>query len=495
MARKSARSLTLVIGAVFGVLAIGWSVTLSSAVQLLAATVLAMGGTQHPLVDADGNWAEDTDFVSGYADDAIRVYVAPSGIGGSSDPAGYTAVAVHTPEEFAPLYGTLTFDESVDAGVDNLDGCIQGSCVARTVDPDAPLVQPAPPFVVYGYSQSAVIATIEKRNLIERGNGESVPEVSFVLIANPNRPNGGVLQRFAGLYIPLLGVTFNGATPTDSDLDGDGDYEFTTVDIARQYDGWADFPVYPLNIVATTNALLGIYYLHGDYWSADVGTPLEQGTEGDTTYYLIPTERLPLLMPLEQLGVPSPVLTAVDAPLRVIVEWGYDRDPDNVGTPTRARLIPLVNPVTGLVNLAVAIPTGIDDGLAEAAGDPDFRPLGTKPVTSPYGVGGEDLGAPLGAEEEDVSDPGPDPVNAATDRPRTNILRTLARPREDTPSEAPAEHRPLKRLVTGSSGRHEPKKDEAAETSGQEEQHRPGDRDRFGRDFHSDRDESDSHAA
>ncbi len=168
MARKSARSLTLVIGAVFGVLAIGWSVTLSSAVQLLAATVLVMGGTQHPLVDADGNWAEDTDFVSGYADDAIRVYVAPSGIGGSSDPAGYTAVAVHTPEEFAPLYGTLTFDESVDAGVDNLDGCIQGSCVARTVDPDAPLVQPAPPFVVYGYSQSAVIATIEKRNLIER---------------------------------------------------------------------------------------------------------------------------------------------------------------------------------------------------------------------------------------------------------------------------------------------------------------------------------------
>ncbi|OBF50632.1 hypothetical protein A5778_18915 [Mycolicibacterium monacense] len=495
--RKSVRSLAIVIGALIGAVAIGWSVTLSSAVQLLA-TVLTMGGTQHPLVNAQGGWADDPAFVYDYADDAIRVYVAPSGIGGSNDPGDYQAVAVHTPEEFGPIFGTTTFDDSVDAGVTNLDHCVQGHarCVARTVngDPDSPLVVPAPPFVIYGYSQSAVIATIEKRRLIEQYSQEGAgppPEITFVLLANPNRPNGGVMQRFEGLYIPLLDVTFNGSTPTDSDVDGDGVQDFTTIDVARQYDGWADFPAYPLNMASTANALLGIYYLHGDYWSEGVGTPLKQGTVGDTTYYMIPTERLPLLMPLQQLGVPSPILTALDAPLRVIVEWGYDRDPAHVGTPTRAGLIPLINPITGVVNLVVAIPTGLDDGLAEAADDPDFRPLGTEAVTSPYGVGGEELGEPLPAPEPEAApaDPAatlasnapapaekkavvepdtgtePTPVKPVVDRPRTNVLRNLIPQREDTASEAPAERRPLKRLFTGLTGQREETR-EPSTTSG-----------------------------
>jgi hypothetical protein len=389
----------LAIGVVFTVLAIGWSVTLSAAVQLLAATVtvLTMGGTQHPLVDAQGGWADPYPFVEDYAADAIRVYVAPSAIGGSSDPADYQAVAVHTPEEFAPVFGTTTFNDSLDAGAANLDRCIQGDpCVARDVpgvpDTVTPPVELEGPFVVYGYSQSAVIATMEKRKLIEQhGDSPDAPDVTFVLLANPNRPNGGIMQRFEGLHIPMLDVTFNGSTPTDS--------QFTTVDIARQYDGWVDFPAYPMNMAATANALLGIYYLHGDYWGEGVGPALYQGTTGDTTYYMIPTDRLPLLMPFEQLGVPSPILTALDAPLRVIVEWGYDRNPDSVGTPTRAGLFPLVNPITGVVNLVVAIPTGLDDGLAEAADDPNFRPLGTTAPTSPFGVGGEELGAPLPAPE------------------------------------------------------------------------------------------------
>ncbi|WP_193047890.1 PE-PPE domain-containing protein [Mycolicibacterium baixiangningiae] len=481
MVRTSARSLAVVVGAIFGILAIGWSVTLTSAVQLLAVTVLAMGGTQHPLVDGQGGWADDPAFVSAYVDDAIRVYVAPSGaVRGDPADAEYAGVAVHTPEEFGPVFGTKTFDDSVAAGTDNLDKCVHGSaqCVSHTMTGDP---QPGAPIVVYGYSQSAVIATIEKRKLIEQYNetGEA-PDVTFVLLANPNRPNGGVLQRFDGFHIPMLDVTFSGSTPTDS--------EFTTVDIARQYDGWADFPAYPVNMAATANALLGIYYLHGDYWSDDVGAPLEQGQVGDTTYYLIPTERLPLLMPLHQLGVPTPLLTAMDAPLRVIVEFGYDRDPDHVGTRTRAGLIPLINPITGVTSLVLAIPTGLDDGLAEASADPQFRPLGTSAATSPYGVGGVELGDPMPSPEpitttassestevapietpvaERNSGTQPVPVQPVLDRPRTNILRNLVPPRGDTSSEAPAvERRPLKRLLTRLTGPREETQGPAAATGG-----------------------------
>ncbi|BBZ08842.1 PE family protein [Mycolicibacterium doricum] len=510
MVRKSVRSLALVIGAISAALAIGWSVTLPSAVHLLA-TVLVMGGTEHPLVGEDGEWADDLTFVDEYATSAIRVYVAPSGIGGSTTSVGYTAVAVHTPEEFAPVFGTMTFDDSVDAGVVNLDNCIQGKpCVARSVPDDQRQRRSRSRSHCRVHSSSTATPRARSSRPSRSASSSNAPqngappEVSVVLIANPNRPNGGVLQRFAGLYIPLLDVTFSGETPTDSPL-VDAEYLFPTIDIARQYDGWADFPVYPLNLVATTNALLGIYYLHGDYWSEDVGTPLEQGTEGDTTYYLIPTERLPLLMPFEQLGVPSPILTALDAPLRVIVEWGYDRDPENVGTPTRARLIPLVNPVTGVVDLLVAIPTGLDDGLAEAAGDPSFRPLGTDPVTSPYGVGGEDLGPELGATEVNpasavtVADDNQDlatphhPRTPITDRPRG--LSNLAPPREDTVPAALAERRAFERLSTGSTGRREQSPQDAADTSEQNEQDRPRDRDRFARHSRSDRAENDPGAA
>jgi hypothetical protein len=104
---------------------------------------------------------------------------------------------------------------------------------------------------VYGYSQSATVATVatvEKRFLAQ--NPVPGTTVGFNLIANPNRPDGGILERFAGLYIPIVGVTFNGATPTDTGM--------PTVDVAREYDGWADFPTNPLNPLADVKAGLGI---------------------------------------------------------------------------------------------------------------------------------------------------------------------------------------------------------------------------------------------
>jgi hypothetical protein len=51
-----------------------------------------------------------------------------------------------------------------------------------------------------------------------------------------NLPNGGILARFPGLYIPILDLSFNGDEPTDT--------QFDTVVITRQYDGLADFPLF-----------------------------------------------------------------------------------------------------------------------------------------------------------------------------------------------------------------------------------------------------------
>ena len=75
-----------------------------------------------------------------------------------------------------------------------------------------------------------------------------------MLGGDPNLPNGGLVARFPGLYIPILDWSFNGPEPTDT--------QFDTVVITRQYDFFADFPLYPLNLVADLNAVLGVFYVH-----------------------------------------------------------------------------------------------------------------------------------------------------------------------------------------------------------------------------------------
>ena len=216
--------------------------------------------------------------------------------------------------------------------------------------------------------------------------------------------------------MPVAGITFDGATPTNTN--------FKTVDVTRQYDGWSDFPNNPLNPFATANAIAGIQYLHSDYQSVGLGDALYQGSYGDTDYYMIPSRRLPLLMPLDQAGVPSPLVTMLDAPTRVLVEAGYDRTV-SPGAPTKASILYFPNPVQTGINFIIAIPTGVDDGVQEAA---NIRPFGTPPIDqrSPYGVGGPPVnagsfdatGAPLTSAAQPAAPiPDPRPVSAPQQGP------------------------------------------------------------------------------
>jgi hypothetical protein len=76
----------------------------------------------------------------------------------------------------------------------------------------------------------------------------------------------------------------------------------------------------------------------------------------------------------------------LDPALRVIVEAGYDRT-KSPGEPTPFNLLYFPNPAALGTNFLVAVPTGLDNGLAAAGVG---RALGTTPVTNPYGVGAPD---------------------------------------------------------------------------------------------------------
>jgi PE-PPE domain len=420
------RSLVVIAFVVSCVFALGWPSPLAALVQLLGTTALIMGGTQHPLVDPTVR-LPDVDGLSsyglaesglsgvdgqpaGYVEAALTKYIEPAGR--ADEP--YNVVAVWTPEEFWPAFGSSTFDASVRTGLDNVDRCVHAEpCTAHVYPSEEP--GPADGYAVFAYSQSARIASLEKARLIAEyraGEDPSAQHAVFIMIGNPSRGNGGILQRLEGLHIPILDVTFDGASPTDSPV-VDGDYLYPTVDIARQYDGWADFPVYALNLLADANAIAGIAYLHGDYFTGTAANPvagqpyLYQGQVGDTNYYMLATKRLPILLPLAAIGVPDPILAVLDAPLRELIEQGYERDVPP-GVPTRVKLVRLSNPVTDVVNLAVATATGLDDGLSLAAGDPSYRPFHTTPAKSTFGVGGPAL-----PEATDPVAPEPPPVGTS----------------------------------------------------------------------------------
>jgi PE-PPE domain len=115
---------------------------------------------------------------------------------------------------------------------------------------------------------------------------------------------------------------------------------------------------------------------------------IDQGQYGDTQYYLITSERLPILLPLQTAGVPSAALALPDAILRVWIEDAYVRD-QSPGEHVQFQLIPIGDPIGLIGNTLGAIPVGIDDTFQQATGPGStLRPLGTADVYRPFGVGG-----------------------------------------------------------------------------------------------------------
>lgn len=134
---------------------------------------------------------------------------------------------------------------------------------------------------------------------------------------------------------------------------------------------------------------------HGNYYIADVDGPraFPDTQVGNITYITLKTPRLPLLMPLYYQGFPEPLLDLIEPALTVMVDWGYDRS-ISPGTPTTARLIPRVNPITAAVDLAGAVAQGVHnfiEGLTPTG--PADKPASISAASLRSGPPGPDRGA------------------------------------------------------------------------------------------------------
>jgi hypothetical protein len=260
---------------------------------------------------------------------------------------------------------------------------------------------------VFGYSQSSTVASIAMKLLDPFGTPQTGPlDPQFLLLADPSNPNGGLLERFNGfetlsgathvlpLSLPSLGLGFDGATPSD---------DFVTNIYSLEYDGFTDFPRYPINFLADLNAFLGIQTLHGTYLNGGIGgsgpTPeqianaiLLPGSEHSVTdpcaacltdYHMI-NETAPLVALL-----PKQLQELLGPDLTYLINLGYGDgslgysvtadSPANVATPFG--LFPNVSLSTVLSTLA----TDTQQGFQNLATNTDPYSAATEPATASTG--------------------------------------------------------------------------------------------------------------
>ena len=314
--RKTVRTIVVVLVAIFSVVVIGASgtfSTMSAAVRLMGSW--ALKGAQVPVFNIE-------------SDPSIQALALQYGGGyGVVPPVTGPVNVVNYPASWRPFspggWTSPSWDQSVREGVTDLQ-------TITATDPNA---------VIFGYSQGAVTASEFKKqwNVDNQGLLTGSDHPTFVLLGNGDRPNGGAMARFPGIYIPGLDMTTTGATPTETAGAGPG--EITTVDIAGQYDPIADLPTNPGNLIASANSAMALFYVHLNYANLDPNSAVLQDKYGDTAYYLIPTYPVPLLMPVQMIPVVGPIAADMLDPLvRMMVEAGYDRT-ISPGQPTTANFL------------------------------------------------------------------------------------------------------------------------------------------------------------
>ncbi|TGD86474.1 PE-PPE domain-containing protein [Mycolicibacterium sp. CH28] len=221
---------------------------------------------------------------------------------------GSTAQVVNYPASMGLLSFSLAapgVDDAVAMGRVSLDDQIRNA------------VADGNPVVIAGLSEGTLVINRELAYLAKTPDAPPADLLSFALFSGPE---SGLFDVYlpAGLGVPLVNYTVHNLA--------DSQYDVSVV--FHQYDGWADPPDRPWNLLAVVNSLVATLYLHN---GPALATPsdavvVSQVTShlgGTTTTYMIPSTTLPLLEPLHQLGVPDGAVDALNSVLKPIVDAGY----------------------------------------------------------------------------------------------------------------------------------------------------------------------------
>jgi PE-PPE domain len=363
---------------------------------------LVIGGSGDPIPGPEYVGAADYLYLNNIYPDITSFYQATA-----TNPFGN---GLFTPEGAYPLFGLgvqqLYFNYPLDS--DGLAGpstsvgqgaeILESTILADQAAGDAS--------TVLGYSQSSTLSGVTMQLLDPSGTPQTgALDPQFLLLADPDNPNGGLFERFNGfetlsgqtnvdqLNLASLGIAFSGATPTD---------DFTTTVYTLEYDGFADFPRYPLNFLSDVNAFLGIADLHGTYLdggvdgsgptstdiadaillpgSADYGTG---NPDSLTDYYMIDTlDGNAVTPPLVGL-LPQPLQDLLGPDLTYLINLGYgdgslgySDTPADVATPFG------LFPDVSLSTVFSTLFTDTEQGITELENDPTAFTAALDPASS-----------------------------------------------------------------------------------------------------------------
>lgn len=217
--------------------------------------------------------------------------------------------------------------------------------------------------VAVGLSQGTLALDQEQVRLANDPHAPSPDKLAFTTIGDPTGHHGFGQSFLAGIfkpgdYIPLIDYTM--PERVDSQYDSNR--------VVATYDGLADFPDRPDNVLAVLNATMASTIVHtsaaftgpGDVPPQNIKTEVNSKGATNTTY-LIPVNHLPLTLPLRYLGFTG--VDALDAILQPIVDSGYSRYDNPLDRPVS------VDPVNGMDPIAVLDPAtraSIEDSLNTA---------------------------------------------------------------------------------------------------------------------------------
>jgi hypothetical protein len=390
--RAASRSVVVAILALLGVVLLAIPSTTTSAVTLGAFALIVPG---------------NPDVTDLYDQNAVNYYIVPTT---PSCAVTCTPVGITYNRQSGPIPSAVA-SALAGLGLQNINidwnaTTANGVASVGTAYNQILASNPGSDIVIWGYSEGTTVGSIEK-SMLAGANGGTVPNnVSFVEIGNLQRPNGGILERLAALgTVPVFDATVGNPTPTNTAAPG----QINTTDITFQYDGVADFPQYPLDLLADLNAIAGYEYVHGTYLSPDpshpapampygytvsqleaaMADPANRQTHGDTLYITIPVKTLPIVPFLDPAaatgttGFVTPIVDLISPTLRVLIELGYDRT--DYGQPTPFQLFPPVNPaklVTLPTDLVAAAVQGVQAALGDVGG-PSVLPGTLTPSNPP----------------------------------------------------------------------------------------------------------------
>lgn len=204
-----------------------------------------------------------------------------------------------------PFQGATALNASVAEGLANLVAALEAA-------------PPGDRLVLIGVSQGDIVLSLLEQALLAAGEAR---DVLFVRMAGPSGDTG-VMGRNWGFNLPGLSFV---TRPDESPFD--------QIVLNHEYDGLGHWPVNQLNVLAVLNAVLGTLTFHNpnsyavdlaNFPLADITTTVNSLGATTTTYLIRATGLLPLLRPLQALGVDEGLLNDWHRKLKPIIDSAYE---------------------------------------------------------------------------------------------------------------------------------------------------------------------------